>query len=184
MNKKGIIIIVVLILVLCGAFGTRMFLAYKALKLKEKGPDEWYSTTRDIYYKAFSEKWSGSGYDIDPIDDYKDNSKKFGYYLVDLNDDGSMEFLVGFDDGSKPTKFTDVYVWHSDFGATRIMYGGTDIYYYLCSDKCLREDMEWGKNSTTRYLKYNQKENSFTILENGGDPQKVELTYFTTEQVK
>lgn len=147
--------------------------------MKGKVPDEWYDVTRDLYIKAFSENWSGTYGEVQAIEDYTDKSKKFGYYLVDLDGDGNDEFLVGFDDGSKATAFTDVYIWHSDFGAFRIFFGGGgSTYYYLCTDKTIKETSFYGNQPTERFLKYNKEGNSFEILEKGGEPMKVELTYF------
>ena len=147
--------------------------------MKSKVPDEWYDVTRDLYIKAFSENWSGKYGDIEVKDEYTDKSKKFGYFLVDLDGDGNDEFLVGYDDGSKATAFTDVFIWHSDFGAFRIFSGGFgETYYYVCTDKSLKEEYMYGNQPRERYLKYDKEGNSFTVLESGGEPMKVELTYF------
>lgn len=178
MNKKLVIVLSITIFLMIAIFAISYFLIYGTQKMRKKGPKEWYGTTRDIYIQNFKEGWTNENPDIRPLEDYKDKSKKFGYYLVDLNDDGTLEFLVGFDNGTKATVFTDVYIWHKDFGPTRILNGGVDLYYYLCTDKSIKEDLDWGKNSETRFMKYNKEENSFTIIEKGGEPMKVELTYF------
>ena len=180
-KSKKFIILWIVVIAVCILIGIRWFIVYRALQIKKKGPENWYSVTRDIYIDSFAEGWSGDNSDISPGEEYTDKSKKFGYYLVDLNGDGSDEFLVGYDDGTNPTVFSDIYVWHPDFGPLRIMQGAADVHYYLCSDKCIKEDVEWGANSSTRYMKYNKDETSFTIVESGGMPIKVELTYFTSD---
>lgn len=64
--------------------------------VRNKVPKEWYVTTRDMYIEEFKAGWPNENGDIRPLEEYRDKSKKFGYYLVDLDGDGNDEFLVGY----------------------------------------------------------------------------------------
>ena len=143
---------------------------------RNKVPKEWYATTRDMYIEEFKAGWPNENGNIRPLEEYRDKSKKFGYYLVDLDGDGNDEFLVGYDNGTDPTVFTDVYIWHSDFGAFRSFSG---VNMNLCSDKTLKDNGMRGNEPEIRYMKYSKEDNNgFPIVEKGGLPLKVELTYF------
>lgn len=144
-----------------------------------KVPKDWYGEVRDYYTAAFKDDWSHDVKQIIMKEEYKDKSLKFGYYIIDLDKDGTDEFLVGYDNGTKPTVFTDIFIYHSDFGPHDIFSGGGDVYYYLCSDNTIYEEFYMGKEPMTQYLKCQAgSNNSFLVVEDGGEPIKVSLTYF------
>ena len=84
-------------------------------------PKNWYQATLDYYSEGVKSGWANEDPSLmlNISDDLKTTSsnKQIGYLLVDLDEDGTDELLIGFNDGSNATKFTDVIVWHSDMGA-------------------------------------------------------------------
>ena len=168
---------------------------------KNKAPEKWYNETLQYYKTGFENGWKG----VDPADyhlktgasvkaygpsgeiepevkeEYKNSADKFGYLLRDLDGDGTAEVLIGFDDGSAQTKFTEVCVWHSDFGAFNVMSAGDGYYMYLCNDNVLRVDSWYGSETRTEYMKYDHEGNSFIMVESDASlqPGKYELKSFS-----
>ena len=91
---------------------------------KRKNKD-WYNVTLDVYREGMKTNWANedqyTGLNISDDLKTKDSNKQIGYLLVDLDKDGVDELLVGFNDGSTATKFTDVLVWHSDLGKNKFL---------------------------------------------------------------
>ncbi len=147
---------------------------------KNKVPENWYEGTIDYLDKGFSSGWKNADEDANISDELRDSNNKFGYLLKDLNGDGADEVLVGLIDNGSVTKFTDIYVWHRDFGPTRIWSTGEGYYIYLCEDNILRSDSWYGSQTRTEYMKFNTEEESFLILSPDTEPTpgKYQLTPF------
>ena len=158
-----------------------LLVSLSGCSIKKKVPADWYDVTIDIYKTAFTEGWPDTDtyQDLWITDEYRDPSLKFGYYLVDLNGDGADELLIGYDNGDKPTIFTDVYIWHSSVGAYRVLNVTGDGKIYLLSDKIIRLEDVRGDLPTVEYLEYNTDGDTFLNLDgDSGIPIKVDLTYF------
>ena len=147
-------------------------------KVRNQVPKDWYAATRDIYEKEFKEGWSSDNSSVRPLEAYKDKSRKFGYYLIDLDGDGNDEFLVGYDNGTKPTVFTDLYIWHPDVGSFRILNVDDGMALYLCTDKTIKMVDGEGTSEEIRYFKYIKEDHALENLQSGGEPMMVNLTYF------
>ena len=145
---------------------------------EKKVPDHWYDATIDYYREGFKTGWKNEKPDLYILDELKEKDKKFGYLLRDLDGDGAPEVLIGIIDDSNETKFTDVIIWHKDFGAHRSLNTGDGYYIYLCDDNVLRMDSWYGSETNISYMIYNSENNSFLNVDGGSKPQKVELTEF------
>ncbi len=149
---------------------------------RSKVPEGWYQDTLDYYAEGFRTNWANEKRELhDPVigTDLKDPRNKFGYLLIDLDGDGGEELLIGIMDNDAHTKFTDVYIWHSDLGAFQIMSKSEGYYAYLCNGNVLRVDSWYGSQTETQYMAYNSDNNSFTILNDTKYiPMKIELTEF------
>ena len=141
-------------------------------------PKDWYEETIKYYTDGFSSNFANERSDLTFSDEMKDENNKFGYLLRDLDDDGDYELLIGIIDDSAETKFTDLYIWHTDFGARRMFSTGDGYYMYLCENNIIREDSWYGSQTEVRYMKFNGENNSMAVLETTATPQKVELTPF------
>ena len=141
-------------------------------------PPNWYDETLAYYEEGFRSGWKNETEDMYISDELKDESIEFGYLLKDLDGDGADELLIGIIDDSDETKFTDICIWHRDFGAFRVMSTGEGYYMYLCDSNIIREDSWYGSQTKTRYMRYESKDNSFEIVDGAGKPLKVELTSF------
>ena len=117
-----------------------------------------------------------------------DNNEDENVYLeedtldkdYDLDEDGVDELLIGFNDGSTATKFTDVLVWHSDLGAYKLLGGGSGYYIYLCAGNVLAVDSWYGSQTERTFMTWNSKTNSFPHVDGEGKylPMKWDLTEF------
>lgn len=142
-------------------------------------PDNWYEETLKYYNEGYSGDFANERSDLPFSDEMKDKNNKFGYLLRDLDGDGDDELLIGFADDEKETRFTELYIWHTDFGAMRMFSCGGGSYMYLCEDNLIRDDSLVEYEGKPRYMKFNGENNSMTILNDvTGTPQKVELTPF------
>jgi hypothetical protein len=141
-------------------------------------PDNWYNETIEFYRKGFETGWANEKESLPISDEQKDPNNKFGYLLRDLDGDGANELLIGLMDDSEETKFTDIYIWHSDRGSFRIMSTGEGYYMYLCPDNVIREDSWYGSQTKVNYMTYDSKNNAFLHVDGGGKPGKYELTPF------
>ncbi|MBP5311206.1 MAG: hypothetical protein ILN61_00905 [Lachnospiraceae bacterium] len=141
-------------------------------------PPDWYDETLAYYEEGFKSGWKNEKEDLYISDELKDESIEFGYLLKDLDGDKADELLIGIIDDSDETKFTDIYIWHRDIGAFRIMSAGEGYYMYLCDSDIIREDSWYGSQTKTNYMRYDSKDNSFLIVDGGSKPKKVELTRF------
>ena len=142
----------------------------------KKAPDEWYAELLQYYKDGFADEWKHEKDDFVILDDMKDPKNKFGYLMKDLDGDGNDELLIGIIDDSKETKFTDICIWHWDFGANRSMFTGDGYYYYICDNGLIKEECWRGSETEIRYMKYDGAENSFPIVDTEGTPAKFELT--------
>ena len=145
---------------------------------------DWYNVTLDVYREGLKTNWANEEEykSLNIADDLKENdpNKKIGYLLVDLDSDGVDELLIGFNDGSTATKFTDVLVWHSDFGAYKLLGGGSGYYIYLCGGNVLAVDSWYGSQTERTFMTWNSKTNSFPHVDGEGKylPMKWDLTEF------
>ena len=145
--------------------------------LKKPVPKNWYDVTLETYREGFRTGWKDEqGLNI--TDEQKDPNNKFGYLLRDLDGDGASELLIGIIDDSTETKFTNIIIWHRDFGARVVFTTGEGYYLYLCDNNVIRQDSWYGSETQTQYMVYNSDENSFPIVDGGSNPQKVTLTPF------
>ena len=142
----------------------------------KKAPDDWYAELLQYYKDGFADGWQHEKDDFVICDDMKDPKNKFGYLLKDLDGDGTDEMLIGIIDDSKETRFTDICIWHWDFGANRSFYTGDGYYFYLCDNGLIKEESWRGSETEIRYMKYDGSENSFPIVDTTGTPGKYELT--------
>ena len=145
---------------------------------RPKAPDDWYKETLQYYSEGFSGGWKNERSDLYIGDEMKDEKNKFGYLLKDLDGDGTKELLIGCMDDAAETRFTDIFIYHSDYGAFRIIHAGDGYYLYLCEDNIVREDSWYGSQTKTSYMKYLPKNNSFLIIDKEASPKKFTLTEF------
>ena len=147
-------------------------------------PKNWYQATLDYYSEGVKSGWANEDPSLmlNISDDLKTTSsnKQIGYLLVDLDEDGTDELLIGFNDGSNATKFTDVIVWHSDMGALKALGGGSGYYIYLCGSNVLAVDSWYGSQTQRDFMKWNSKTDSFPHVDGEGKylPMKWDLTEF------
>lgn len=150
--------------------------------LKSK-PKDWYKESIEFYREGLNTGWANDDPDLrlNISKDLKDqHNKQIGYLLVDLDKDGVDELLIGFNDGSSATKFTDVIVWHSDFGAYKLLGGGEGYYIYLCGSNVLAVDSWYGSQTQREFMTWDSKSNSFPVIDGEGKylPKKWDLTPF------
>ncbi len=101
----------------------------------------------------------------------------YGYLVKDLDGDGTMELLIGLINDSPQTQFTDLVVWHSDFGPTHIMSAGDD-YMYLNTDGTLLKPSF--TSNDYELMKYSPEDDAFPLIGTGSliTAGKFELTPF------
>ena len=157
-----------MILTLCGC----------SLNFGNKVPKDWYNETLDYYSEGFSSDWANEDPKLYISDEMKDPDNTFGYLLRDLNGDGVDELLIGIIDDSEETKFTDLYIWHSDLGVIRSLNCGEGYYMYLCDDDVIKMDSWYGSQTKIDYLKYDPEGNQFMYVDGGSNPGHFELTEF------
>ena len=144
----------------------------------EKDPD-WHKDVLEYYRTGFSTGWRNETGKWNISDEMKSKSYTYGYLLRDLDGDGVKEFLVGIIDDAPETRFTDLYILHRDFGATRCFTtGGEGYYYYICAGDLIRNDSWYGSKTKTEYMKYDSDNNSFPVVDVSALPEKFELTPF------
>ena len=147
-------------------------------------PKNWYKEVLDYYSEGVQTGWTNekTSLNVYPSGDMKkkDPSKKFGYLLVDLDKDGVDELLIGFNDGSTATKFTDVIVYHSDLGPYKLLGGDDGYYIYLCSNNVLAVDSWYGSQTNRDFMTWDSKTNSFPHVDGEGKylPKKWDLKEF------
>lgn len=149
-----------------------------------KPKKDWYKQTLDYYSEGFRTGWANEdpSSDLYIADDLKnyDPDKEYGYLLVDLDGDGIKELLIGFNDGSTATKFTDVIVWRFGSGANKSLGGNNGYYVYLCAGNVLAEDSWYGSQTERKFMKWNSETGFFNVIDGEGKylPMKWELTKF------
>ena len=146
-------------------------------------PKNWYKETLEYYAEGFSSDWKNERSDLFVCDEMKDKKHKFGYLVTDLDSDGTDELLIGFNEDGV-TKFTELYIWHSDKGSFRIIASGGGYYMYLCDNNIIKEDSWYGSKTKTNYYKYVSKDNALLVVDGGGLPRECELTYFSEDSGK
>lgn len=170
MKRTVSVILAVTFLTLTAVLSTGCF--------KKRVPKNWYQVTLDYYTEGVRTNWANEdpSLRLSISADLKDYSKKRGYLLVDLDNDGVDELLVGYNDSSNFTVFTDVIVWHSDLGAYKLLGAGNGSYIGLCQDNVLVMKDNYEK----KYLKWQSKSNSFLSVDGEGKylPTKWDITYF------
>ena len=149
-----------------------------SIKIGTKIPAEWYNETLEYYREGFSSDWANEREDLHISDEMKDPDNTFGYLLRDLNGDGADELLIGIIDDSEETKFTDLYIWHSDFGAFRSLNCGDGYYMYICDDDVIKMDSWYGSQTKVDYMVYEQDGDAFLIVDGGSNPGHFDLTPF------
>lgn len=141
----------------------------------------WYKGTLKIYKEGLDSGWANEK-DIDVFiaDELKDPNNDIGYLLIDLDEDGTKELLIGFNDGSTYTKFTDLYVYHRDMGAYQIMHGTAGSYIYLAYDNVIISDSSFGTGADRTYMTWDSTWDEFTSIDGEGKylPIKWDLTEF------
>ena len=138
---------------------------------------DWYKETLEYYRQGFDSDWKTERNDLTVCDEMRDKNYKFGYLVTDLDKDGTDELLIGFNEDGV-TKFTELYIWHSDKGSFRIIGAGGGYYMYLCDDGIIKEDSWYGSATKTQYYKYVSKDNALLVVGSGGQPGQYELTDF------
>ena len=171
--KKRVIALTLALMFLLSIQGCKMTDDIKAYV-----PDEWYKETLESYKNGFACGWKSNPDNINVSDEMLDEKNKFGYLLVDLNGDGYDELLIGLMDGAKETKFTDLWIWHVNFGATNSFHCGDGYYMYLDDNKVIKMESWYGSETKIEYMKYNKEDEAFTILEDGGKSENFTLTEF------
>ncbi len=147
-------------------------------------PKKWYNKTLDYYREGLSSNWANedpsNGFYIGSDLKVLDASREFGYLITDLDGDGNDELLIGFNDGSSTTKFTDVYVWQRGYGAYQSFTGNDGYYTYLCGSGIIAHDSWYGSQTQREFLKWNPETGFFNVIEGEGKylPMKWELTAF------
>ena len=147
-------------------------------------PKNWYKEVLAYYTEGVNTGWTNENTSLNvyPSKDMKkkDPNKKFGYLLVDLDKDGVKELLIGFNDGSNATKFTDVIVYHSDLGPYKLLGGDEGYYIYLCANNVLANDSWYGVETKRDFMVWESKSNSFPYVDGEGKylPKKWDLTEF------
>ena len=150
----------------------------------KRKPKDWYKQTLEYYGEGIRTNWANEDpslmLNISQDLKIKDSNKEIGYLLIDLDEDGTNELLIGFNDGSTATKFTDLLVWHSDFGAYKLLGGGEGYYIYLCAGNVIAMDSWYGSQTQRKFMKWDSKSNSFPVIDGEGKylPKKWELTKF------
>ena len=143
--------------------------------------DEWYKDAVEYYRQGVVYGKEGDSSQLNIPREILGKGKAIGYLLHDLDGDGRSELLIGFNGAGGITKFTNVVVKHSDFGAYSLLNGGSGYYIYLCNDDVLRVDSWYGDETKVEYMKFDSKSNSFEIINNGAgkySPKKWKLTEF------
>lgn len=147
-------------------------------------PKDWYKATLDYYSEGMNTGWANEDPDnkVDVSADLKvlDAARTYGYLLVDLDGDGVDELLVGFNDGSNTTKFTDVIVWRRGVGAYKVLGGSGGYYVYLCAGNVIKEESWYGSATESTYMTWDSKKGVFTVIDGEGKylPKKWNLTGF------
>lgn len=141
---------------------------------------QWYKNCLEYYKDGMKNGFTKEFGNLHIPDELKDKNNKVGYLLRDLDGDGIEELLIGLIDDGIDTKFTNVIVRHSSLGDYSLLNGSGGYYIYLCSDNVLRVDSWYGSKTEKKYMRFNSKNNSFTIIEGEGQylPMKWELTEF------
>ena len=142
--------------------------------MTKKVPQNWYEGTLEYYKQGFENGWKND----DSVNSEYFTDSRFGYLLQDLDGDGADELLIGIIDDAPETKFTDIIIWHRDFGPMKVFSVGDGYYMYLCDGNVIKEDMWYGSETKVQYMVYDSKDNSFPIVDGGGIPKKFELTEF------
>ena len=136
-------------------------------------PKKWYESTLEYYSDGIKNGFKEKYPNLNVPAELEDKNNKLGYLLTDLNKDGTDELLIGIIDDAPETKFTNVIVCHTDLGPYSLLSGEL----YLCYDGVICMD---GLGSDRDYMRWDQKDNSFTIIDGEGQflPTKWELTPF------
>lgn len=139
-----------------------------------KAPDGWYEDVIAFYEEGFKTgDWSDESSTLAVSSEQKTELYRYGYLVIDLDGDGSDEFLVGRLSGG-PTVFTNLYIWHNDLEEPICPLSGT---IYLCNNNVIRMD-DFDGNSD--YYEFNSESNSFSIRSDitMANPLHYDLTLF------
>ncbi len=140
-----------------------------------RSPVVWYVETLAFYRKAIYE--DGPEYDKDHsynvAPELKNPNNEVGYLLKDLDGDGVEELLIGFNDGSNETKFTDVIVLYpdKDIGALKLLGGTGGSYIYLCGADnviCMEDNFDITDTSRTFMQYQGGNIGNFSVIDGEG----------------
>ncbi|MBQ8979827.1 MAG: hypothetical protein IJ080_08755 [Oscillospiraceae bacterium] len=142
--------------ILGGCYGNRRA-AENVFEHLTPPPSDWYKETVGYYENGAKTGWKDESLYGDVSAELKDPDNHAGYYLADLNSDGTDELLIGFTEGGE-TKFTDVYIYHPDLKdhvLNSFKAAGDGYYIYLCEGNVLRHDWEYPgkKEPQSDYMK-------------------------------
>lgn len=152
-----------------------------------RSPVIWYAEPLTFYknaiYKDGPDYNKDHQYSVAP--ELKDPDNEVGYLIKDLDGDGIEELLIGFNDGSNCTKFTDVIVFYPDLdiGAFKLLGGTGGSYIYLCgADNVICMENTFGVTAASKtFMQYQGGTiGNFTEIDGEGKylPTTWELTSF------
>ena len=177
---------------------------------KNKAPKHWYNKTLDYYKAECDSHWKAnldpktyeltrsvttSGYiqkadgtkeelPVSVCKEYQDENNRFGYYLTDLDGDGTDEVLIGIVDDSEATKFMEICIWHNEFGAFNPMTNGDGYYFYLCEGGIIRNDTWYGSQTKTEYMQYDSENNSWPMIEPETAPKPLKCNLVPFDEIE
>lgn len=147
--------------------------AENVAKHLSKVPANWFDDTLNYYVYGVSTNWEDDELYGDLPEEMKDPANRFGYYLADLNDDGTKELFIGYVDDEPETRFLYLYYYHPDFGVKS--WSGIEGYYlYLCDGNIIRNDWDYpGGKVQSDYMTMNKDVvDGWPIQEYESDPPK------------
>lgn len=158
--------------------GARSDAAENVAKHLSKPPKNWYEETLNYYVYGAETGWKDDSLYGDLPEEMKNPDNHAGYYLADLNDDGTKELMIGYNDGGEATKFFKIYIYHPDLENhvyCSFSTNGEGYYIYLCDGNVVRNDWEYPgqKEPKSDYMKLNKDPvDGWPIQEYDSDPPK------------
>ena len=139
-----------------------------------KPPKNWYEETLNYYVYGAETGWKDDSLYGDILPEMKDPNNRFGYYLADLNDDGTKELLIGYADDKDETRFTELYIYHPDLERAVHSFSncGDGYYLYLCEGNIIKLDSWYGSETKTDYMTMNKDPTAGFPIGEYTDPPK------------